>query len=313
MKNLVRSRFYITLFTFAMLVFMVSGFSQNLLVQNAGITSVNGYYLLNGSINGVNRYIQDVAPISNPHQIYYDGVHYWVLTPVLNPFNVLYRGASIFDGVPPETGWESTGKSNDTPPTVGSTPLPVELSSFSASLLNSAVKLSWRTETEVNNFGFEIQKAVNPASTIKSWELTGFVEGGGNSNSPKNYSFNDADISGANLIYYRLKQIDNDGSYSYSPEVEVDLTSPDNYSLGQNYPNPFNPSTKINYKIARNEHVNLSVYNVLGKEIAVLVNELQSPGSYAIVFSADDLPDGVYFYKLETPSFTKTSKMILMK
>ena len=313
MKNLVRSKFMITLFFFAMLVFTVSGFSQNLLVQNAGTTSVNGYYLPNGIINGANRYIQDVPPVNNPHQIYYDGIHYWVLTTVLNPLNILYRGPSIFDGLPPETGWETMGKSTDTPPTVGSTPLPVELSSFSASLLSSAIHLVWQTETEVNNLGFEIQKAVNPASNIKSWESTGFVEGAGNSNSPKNYSFNDADISGANVIYYRLKQIDIDGSYSYSPEVEVELTSPDIYSLSQNYPNPFNPSTKISYTITRNEIVNLSVYNVLGKEIAVLVNELQSPGSYAITFSADDLPGGVYFYKLETPGFTKTSKMILLK
>jgi len=165
----------------------------------------------------------------------------------------------------------------------------------------------------VNNYGFDIERAINPRDNQKEWTAIGFIEGNGNSNSPKDYSFVDADLSGADIIYYRLKQIDNDGTYEYSQEVEVSFISPDKYSLGQNYPNPFNPSTKINYKIAQSEFVNLSIYNVLGKEVAVLVNEIQSPGTYSIVFFADNLPGGVYFYKLETQNFVQTSKMLLLK
>jgi hypothetical protein len=316
MKNLLQTRSIRSLLLFTLFIFTSNGLSQNLLVTNAGSPPVNGYYLLDGTMNGANKYTQDVPPTSTKHQIFFDGSTYWNLTTVSTPGNVLYRaftGSGGEDAAPPETGWASTGKTPNPPPTVGSTPLPVELVSFSASVADGTVQLFWRTETEVNNYGFEIQKAVNPQSNIKQWQTTGFIEGAGNTNSPKDYSFYDPDIEGANLIYYRLKQIDNDGSYSYSSEVEVDFLSPNDYLLGQNYPNPFNPSTKISYKIATNEFVNFSVYNILGKEIAVLVNEMQFAGSYSIVFFSDNLPGGVYFYKLETKNFTKTSKMILLK
>jgi hypothetical protein len=173
--------------------------------------------------------------------------------------------------------------------------------------------LKWRTETEVNNYGFDIERTVNPRASQKEWITIGFIEGNGNSNSPKEYFFVDSDLSGANIIYYSLKQIDNDGTYEYSHEVEISFISPEKYSLGQNYPNPFNPSTKIHYKIAQSEFVNLSVYNVLGKEVVVLVNEIQSPGTYSVVFSSENLPGGVYFYKLATQHFVQTSKMLLLK
>lgn len=210
-------------------------------------------------------------------------------------------------------GWTTAGKGIGPAPTVSDTPLPVELVSFSAQFDGEVVNLKWRTATEVNNYGFDIERTVNPRANQKEWTTIGFIEGHGNSNSPKDYSFADSDLSGANIIYYRLKQIDNDGTYEYSHEIEVSFISPDKYSLGQNYPNPFNPSTKIHYKIAQSEFVNLSVYNVLGKEVAVLVNEIQSPGTYSVVFSADNLPGGVYFYKLETQHFVQTSKMLLLK
>ena len=91
------------------------------------------------------------------------------------------------------------------------------------------------------------------------------------------------------------------------------MLNPDAYTLNQNYPNPFNPSTKINYKIARDEFVKLAVYNILGKEVALLVNQYQQRGTYSIIFSADNLPGGVYFYKLETDHFSQTDKMLLLK
>ena len=122
-------------------------------------------------------------------------------------------------------------------------PLPVELSSFSASIIGSAVKLNWRTETEVNNYGFEIQKS--QMSNVKSqteWETIGFVEGYGNSNSPKDYSFTDASVV-SGTYSYRLKQIDIDGQFEYSKIIEVNLGAPKKYELAQNFPNPFNPNT----------------------------------------------------------------------
>jgi hypothetical protein len=280
-------------------------------VTGAGVTAINGIYLLDGTMNTKNKYTQ----VSTQYLIYWNiGPDEWRISSTIFPSNPYYTAKGVSEGVvPPESGWSFVLPAYAPAPTLADTPLPVELSSFSAHFDGEVVNLKWRTETEVNNYGFDIERSVNPGSIQKEWTKIGFVEGYGNSNSPKNYSFVDGDLSGANIIYYRLKQIDNDGTYEYSHEVEISFISPDKYSLGQNYPNPFNPSTKIHYKIAQSEFVNLSVYNVLGKEVAVLVNEIQSPGTYSIVFSADNLPGGVYFYKLETQNFTQTSKMLLLK
>ena len=127
----------------------------------------------------------------------------------------------------------------------GSNPsaLPVELSSFSAAVIGQNVKINWTTETEVNNYGFEVERCALSAE-CQAWENIGFVNGSGNSNSPKNYSFNDKDVRGGKYSY-RLKQIDNDGQFEYSNIIEVDINLPLEFSLNQNYPNPFNPSTKI--------------------------------------------------------------------
>jgi len=313
MKNLGRFSSFIPLLL--LFLFLNSPFAtaQNMEVTGAGATVVNGIYLLDGTMNGKNKYTQDVPPLVTEHTIFWNsGSSEWYIAPSEDLLNPYYKNG-VDNPIPPSTGWSSAGKGFDPAPTVTDTPLPVELVSFSAQFDGEVVNLKWRTETEVNNYGFDIERTVNPRVNQKEWTTIGFIEGNGNSNSPNDYSFIDSDLSGANIIYYRLKQIDNDGTYEYSHEVEVNFISPDKYSLGQNYPNPFNPSTKIHYKIAHSEFVNLSVYNVLGKEVAILVNEIQSAGTYSVVFSADNLPGGVYFYKLETQNFVQTSKMLLLK
>ncbi|QQS36615.1 MAG: T9SS type A sorting domain-containing protein [Ignavibacteriales bacterium] len=194
--------------------------------------------------------------------------------------------------------------------------LPVELTSFSAELIDDAVKLSWVTMTEVNNFGFEIERLteINP-----TWQKIGFVAGNGNSNTVKTYSFVDTDITAGRYVY-RFKQIDNDGRYEYSQEIEINLGMPDAFSLEQNYPNPFNPATTIQYTIPNVEtrdasslHVMLQVYDILGSEITTLVNEEKPAGTYEVVFNASDLPSGVYFYSLSAGNFKRTKKFVLMK
>lgn|SRR5690606_11296607 len=115
---------------------------------------------------------------------------------------------------------------------------------------------------------------------------------------------------------YRLKQIDYDGSFEYSNEIEVNVTAPSDFSLYQNYPNPFNPATKIIYEIPSYAEVNtvqLKIFDVLGNEVAVLVNEEQMPGEYEVNFDASDLTSGIYFYSLNAGSFSETKKMILMR
>ena len=193
--------------------------------------------------------------------------------------------------------------------TGGSNPVPVELVSFNAKVVNKVVLLDWRTATEVNNYGFEVERS----SGSDSWDKIGFVNGHGNSNSPKKYYFEDSKLS--NTSYkYRLKQVDNDGSFAYSNIVSVLIgQTPNSFALSQNYPNPFNPSTKISWQSPVSGWQTLKVYNILGNEVATLVNEFREAGSYEIDFNASQLTSGVYIYKISAGNFSDTKKMILSK
>ncbi len=168
-------------------------------------------------------------------------------------------------------------------------PLPVELTSFSANVLNNSVELNWNTATEVNNYGFEVERLSNIKNiTSESWEMIGFVNGSGNSNSPKNYSFVDKTVSSSNY-YYRLKQIDINGKIEYSKIVEVSFMKPNVFELSQNYPNPFNPSTSIRFNLPEASIVKLTIYNLLGQEIRTLVNGYRESGVNTINFDASEL------------------------
>jgi hypothetical protein len=190
-------------------------------------------------------------------------------------------------------------------------PLPVELISFNAKSKNNDVLLNWATATEVNNYGFEIERKAQDARS-EIWQKIGFINGNGNSNSPKEYSYIDADVQSGSYSY-RLKQIDNDGQFEYSPEVFVKVDVPQDYNLAQNFPNPFNPSTTINFTIPEDGLVKLSVYNLLGQEIRTLVEEQRQAGRYSEKFDADELNSGVYFYELRINDFVQTKKMQFLK
>ena len=193
---------------------------------------------------------------------------------------------------------------------LGYEPLPVELTSFAGTLNGNTVTLSWQTATETNNSGFEIERSSSSPGAI--WDKIGFVEGNGTSTETKNYSFADKNLLSGKYSY-RLKQIDFDGSFEYSEIVNVDVSSPAKYSLEQNYPNPFNPATVIEYSIPEMNHVTIKIFNVLGKEVATLVNEEKSAGTYKVDFNASNLSSGVYYYTISTGSFSSTKKMMLMK
>ena len=198
--------------------------------------------------------------------------------------------------------------------------LPVELSSFSASVIGSSVKLNWRTETEQNNYGFEVERtSPHPSPSEgeggeagRGWKKIGFVEGYGNSYSPKSYSFTDNSISSGKLSY-RLKQIDNDGSFSYSKTIDVDLGAPKKFELTQNFPNPFNPNTAIRFSLPETGNVKLTVFNMLGQEVAVLINGMTESGTHIINFDAEGLNSGIYIYRIESGSFNEVRKMTLIK
>ncbi len=200
---------------------------------------------------------------------------------------------------------------------------PVELTSFYASVIDKKVQLSWTTATETNNSGFEIQRGPSLIPSQREgtlqiplwgdWGTIGFVPGFGTTTEPKSYSFIDKNIS-SGIYKYRLKQIDFDGTFTYSNEIEVQVDfTPKDFVLYQNYPNPFNPSTVISYQLPVTGNVTLKVYDLLGKEVVVLVNQKQEPGIYEIIFNADNLSAGVYFYQLKADGFMNTKKIILLK
>ena len=199
--------------------------------------------------------------------------------------------------------------------------IPVELVSFSASVIdNNSVQLKWITATELNNFGFEVERKLNvKGQTTDEWSKIGFVEGMGNSTSPVEYSFTDPTKYNSSKINYRLKIIDLDGTFSYSNVVEV-MTISLSYELAQNYPNPFNPSTKISWQSPVSSHQTLKVYDVLGNEVATLVDEFKPAGIHEVVFNSENLASGVYIYTLQMDattgsgqSFTETRKMVLLR
>jgi len=142
--------------------------------------------------------------------------------------------------------------------------------------------------------------------------IVGFVNGNGNSNSPKNYSFVDDKVT-AGKYSYRLKQVDNDGQFEYSKAIEVDFGAPKEFELSQNYPNPFNPTTTIRFSLPEAGSVKLKLYDILGQEIKALVDEFKESGIHTVSFDASDLNSGLYIYKLEANGFTQVRKMTLIK
>jgi Secretion system C-terminal sorting domain len=186
--------------------------------------------------------------------------------------------------------------------------IPVELVSFNASLISDAVELSWMTATETNNQGFEIERMVAGGS----FEQIGYVAGFGTTTEPQSYSYVDSKLN-AGSYTYRLKQIDFDGTFEYSNEINVEVEIPLQYALEQNYPNPFNPSTKISYSIPEDGFVKLAVYNLLGEEVATVVNSFQKADRYEVNFNASGLSSGVYVYKIESANYTASKKLVLMK
>lgn len=187
-------------------------------------------------------------------------------------------------------------------------PVPVELLSFTASVTSGKVNLSWSTATENQNRGWEVERKTND-----NWIVIGFVEGMGTSTTTKVYGFVDSGTPGG-LVSYRLKQIDFDGSTSYSKTVEVNSDYlPEEFRLSQNYPNPFNPVTTIKFEVPVASFTELSVYNLLGEKVAGLVNEMLEPGIYERHFDGSNLSSGLYIYRLEAEGTALTKSMMLLK
>ena len=188
--------------------------------------------------------------------------------------------------------------------------LPVELTSFTVSTNGNNILLNWTTATELNNLGFQVQRSINK----QDWGSLGFINGKGTSSEISNYAFEDKNIS-SGKYYYRLKQVDNNGTFQYSDIVEVVVGSiPTGFILEQNYPNPFNPSTVIKFGFDKATKASLKIYDLLGKEVATLFNGSAEGGRiYELTFNASDLSSGIYYYRLIGNSNTKIKKMMLLK
>jgi hypothetical protein len=211
-----------------------------------------------------------------------------------------------------------TSNGSDAAPDLHLDPVvPVELSSFQVSLVQGQVHLEWATETETNNLGFEIQRH----GSDTNFERVGFVAGHGTTTSQQKYQYVDGSVSGG-TYYYRLKQIDTDGSFEFSETKVVTLAAPTEFRLEKCFPNPFNPETTIHYRIGQDElglvPVKLLIYNSAGQLVRTLVDAAQTSGEHAVTWNGQDdagqvLSSGLYLGKLITPRYVSAIKMLYMK
>ncbi len=315
---------------------VISSPALNMQVTGASVDIVNGIYVYVGLHAGASYY-EKVVPGSTIY-LYREwtaGSEWYFGIGLGGSYSETYYSALDIDEIAltPEglhfSGLGLLGTGSNSSPTVTSTPLPVELTTFTAAISNNSVELSWQTATEVNNYGFEIERSVGSCvtqiasnlSNNEKWEKIAFIEGHGNSNSPKYYSYSDNSLESSGNYSYRLKQVDIDGTFEYSDVIEANLGLPKKFKLDQNYPNPFNPSTSISYSIPSDGRVTLAIYDILGNEVAQLENGNKSAGTYSHSFDASQLTSGIYFYTLSSTDlesssgqdFVQTKKMLLMK
>lgn len=197
---------------------------------------------------------------------------------------------------------------------------PVELSSFDAIAEGRNCILKWKTQSEINSAYFEVQRASAQAEAeAQNWESHGKITAAGFSNTVNSYQFTDTKLNTGSWLY-RLKMVDNDGSFSYSKISRVTVSAPDNFELSQNYPNPFNPSTKIDYSVPFDAHVTVDVYAITGEKLMQLVNANYTAGYYTSMLSAANagLSSGAYIYVMRAKaadgrSFVSSKKMMLIK
>ncbi|QQS35318.1 MAG: T9SS type A sorting domain-containing protein [Ignavibacteriales bacterium] len=190
--------------------------------------------------------------------------------------------------------------------------LSVELTSFGASVKGSTVQLSWQTSSEINNLGFDVERK----SANTTWQKIAFVRGAGSTTSAQSYSYVDEDVT-TGTYTYRLKQIDFDGTSTYSKEVEVDMAVSD-FHLYQNYPNPFNPSTAVRFSVPTEGLVTVKVHDMLGQEITTLFYDNASAGVHTLSWNGkdsngNDVSSGSYICRLTAGEFTQSVKMIFLK
>ncbi len=215
--------------------------------------------------------------------------------------------------------YENKFKSQNSLTQSDSITLPVQLIYFYAQTQSSYILLKWGTATEVNNFGFEIERAYN---SPEAFEVIDFVLGNGTSNIPIDYTYLDTTINQAGIFYYRLKQIDIVGGFEYSDTVEVNLISsinleksdiPTSFTISDNFPNPFNPSTKINFQIPFQQFLKINLYDINGKLVREITSKEFLPGSYQLFLDFSNYSSGIYFVSFESSKSVFTKRLTFIK
>lgn len=187
--------------------------------------------------------------------------------------------------------------------------LPVTLSLFNALSVKNNVTLNWKTEMELNNSGFYVQRK----SEMGEWQELAFIEGSGTVNHPVEYTYEDKKLL-PGKYYYRLKQTDYNGNFEYFDlELPVIISKPSAFDISQNYPNPSNPNSRIDFQLPEKVKVNISVYDLLGRLIAVLIDEERDAGAYSVEFNGTNISSGTYFYKITAGDFNQIKKLVLIK
>ena len=270
-------------------------------IDNDGTTSAGdaNYYVMQGTsmacpiAAGAAALLLDINPSATPAEVY---------TAIQNNANTSGTGTV------PNNTW-GYGKLDIHAASID-TPFPVELTHFSAKEIKNKIILNWQTATEVNNYGFSIERRLEVVN--REWETLAFVEGHGNSNSPKDYTYiDDTPLNGK--VGYRLKQIDTDGTFEYSDEIEIEVESVIENKLVGNYPNPFNPTTTVRFDLANEGNVSLVVYNVIGEVVKKLLDQKMTAGKHKVEFEASNLSSGIYFYQLNAGNFIDVKKMMVIK
>ena len=296
--------------------------------SSTAVTRTTGTALAGNGHNSIKRYF-DISPATNTALNATLVFHYDDRTSELN--SISESNLVTFKSTDNGSTWSlGAGNVNTTANTVtlsgisdfsrwtlgdNIAPLPVELTTFSASARERQVILKWETATEVNSSKFIVERSKN-----SDWTKIGEIAAAGKSNAPKSYSFIDKSLN-TGKYSYRLKMIDNDGTYKYSSEAESEIGIPTEFSLSQNYPNPFNPSTTINYDLPTDAQLKIELFSVTGSQIATMISEVQKAGYNNFILNMNyyNLPSGTYFYKISGSeigsgkSFSSVKKMIYLK
>ena len=328
-------------FSIMLLIFLLINnlSAQNQAVSGANTAIVNGHYIYTGTLNSANYYVKVGTPTLYLYQWIWPGNNcIWMIDETLgtDPLATIYyfapgdpaRCGALNGGAPPEgLTLSMTGGQGILPgPTLNDTPLPVELSLFSAENILEGVLCQWTTESEIENLGFVLERKTEGTDweEIVSYKSDRNLMGQGTISSPTDYEYLDKLVEPNTTYDYRLADVDLNGAVTYhsTRTVTVEqaaLTSMvEEFTVLPAYPNPFNPSTTIKYVLGNDSKVTVAIYDIAGKLITTLVNTEQTQGWHSVIWNGtnqlgEQAPAGQYLSRVISDNEVKTTKLLLLK